>query len=298
MNIRKEILHRGYYANGPFMSVLEEIIEAQTKNPGMICYLQPYDNNVITQLRDLSADKGYTWQFYASTSTHLSHVAYVADIVGWEYKKDLSEFRLNELNNHIKEYQPGEKEVYAKGVNPIAIKNLRRFTYPIPKALFLKIDDNTPYAGRPLSGGYGYVHPLDLQNHPTSTTIINQEILEKELSVNIAESKSKSLEKLAEELKDKPKLPKKTEVLTPGFIRSARVIAYALKRANGICELCNKPAPFHKPDGTPYLEVHHWIPLADGGEDTIKNAAALCPNCHKEAHFGINSSLIRDSHTK
>ena len=75
MNIRKEILHRGYYANGPFMSVLEEIIEAQTKNPGMICYLQPYDNNVITQLRDLSADKGYTWQFYASTSTHwISHL--------------------------------------------------------------------------------------------------------------------------------------------------------------------------------------------------------------------------------
>ena len=74
----------------------------------MICYLQPYDD-LITQLRDLSADKGYTCSsnlyFY-----HLSHVAYVADIVGWEYKKDLSEFRLNELNNHIKEYQPGEKK--------------------------------------------------------------------------------------------------------------------------------------------------------------------------------------------
>ena len=40
-------------------------------------------------------------------------------------------------------------------------------------------------------------------------------------------------------------------------------------------------------DGTPYLEVHHKIPLAKDGEDTIENAEALCPNCHREKHFGI-----------
>ena len=39
MKIRKEILNRGYYANGVFMSVLEEIVNAQTVNPNLICYL-------------------------------------------------------------------------------------------------------------------------------------------------------------------------------------------------------------------------------------------------------------------
>ncbi|WP_256325004.1 HNH endonuclease signature motif containing protein [Nitrosomonas sp. Nm132] len=41
-----------------------------------------------------------------------------------------------------------------------------------------------------------------------------------------------------------------------------------------------------KHDGSPYLEVHHKIPLAFGGEDTVVNAIALCPNCHREAHYG------------
>jgi len=42
-----------------------------------------------------------------------------------------------------------------------------------------------------------------------------------------------------------------------------------------------------KKDNTPYLEVHHKIQLAEGGEDSIENAIAVCPNCHRELHFGI-----------
>ena len=49
----------------------------------------------------------------------------------------------------------------------------------------------------------------------------------------------------------------------------------------------NEPAPFLKrSDGTPYLEVHHDVRLADGGADTVRNARALCPNCHGDAHHG------------
>jgi len=48
--------------------------------------------------------------------------------------------------------------------------------------------------------------------------------------------------------------------------------------------------------GMPYLEVHHWTPLAEGGLDTIENAAALCPNCHKQAHFGEHKEFIRMKH--
>jgi 5-methylcytosine-specific restriction protein A len=28
------------------------------------------------------------------------------------------------------------------------------------------------------------------------------------------------------------------------------------------------------------------VMLAEGGEDTVENALALCPNCHRRLHFG------------
>ncbi|WP_240698763.1 MULTISPECIES: HNH endonuclease [Vibrio] len=66
-------------------------------------------------------------------------------------------------------------------------------------------------------------------------------------------------------------------------------MAEVLLRAKGTCERCKSPAPFtRKSHQTPYLEVHHIIRLADGGKDTIENTLALCPNCHRELHFGAD----------
>ncbi|MCD9544043.1 hypothetical protein GLP24_04155 [Photobacterium carnosum] len=46
-------------------------------------------------------------------------------------------------------------------------------------------------------------------------------------------------------------------------------------------------APFtKKSNGEPYLEVHHIKPLSQGGEDSLENVKAICPNCHREMHFG------------
>lgn len=39
-------------------------------------------------------------------------------------------------------------------------------------------------------------------------------------------------------------------------------------------------------EGQPFLEVHHINRLADDGPDTPENVAAICPNCHREAHYG------------
>jgi predicted HNH restriction endonuclease len=82
-------------------------------------------------------------------------------------------------------------------------------------------------------------------------------------------------------------MPEKRNVQVVEFIRNADVVAEVLARAAGHCQQCGTPAPFlRRSDGTPYLEVHHVVPLADGGEDTVKNAIALCPNCHRERHYG------------
>lgn len=84
-----------------------------------------------------------------------------------------------------------------------------------------------------------------------------------------------------------PRLPARREVISTIFLRSPDVIAEVLLRAAGTCELCKSPAPFvRQSDGTPYLEVHHRQRLADGGEDTVDNAIAICPNCHRREHYG------------
>ncbi len=73
------------------------------------------------------------------------------------------------------------------------------------------------------------------------------------------------------------------------YVRDPCVVAYVLNVSAGICECCNKSAPFAKSNGEPYLEVHHVRHLAAGGSDTITNAVAKCPNCHRELHHGLNS---------
>jgi hypothetical protein len=58
------------------------------------------------------------------------------------------------------------------------------------------------------------------------------------------------------------------------YERDPLVIAIAKMRASYRCEIrdCAHPT-FATPRGYPYSEVHHIVPLANGGEDTIQNAA-------------------------
>lgn len=78
------------------------------------------------------------------------------------------------------------------------------------------------------------------------------------------------------------------------FSRNPDVVAERLFMAKGTCERCQSPAPFNRrSDQRPFLEVHHVLPLAEGGLDIVENTLALCPNCHREAHFGENWSDFR-----
>lgn len=88
-------------------------------------------------------------------------------------------------------------------------------------------------------------------------------------------------------LADAQKHPKSFLATTRLFKRNPDVIAEALNRANGHCELCGAEAPFKRvSDNSPYLEVHHITPLAENGEDSVDNTLALCPNCHRARHYG------------
>lgn len=77
------------------------------------------------------------------------------------------------------------------------------------------------------------------------------------------------------------------------FLRRADVRGWVLRAAEGVCEGCRTPAPFVTDGGRPFLEVHHIRPLMEGGPDSICNAAALCPNCHRRLHLGSDRAAYR-----
>lgn len=117
--------------------------------------------------------------------------------------------------------------------------------------------------------------------------ILSWEKLDQDLDQKVKEAQRLPPEELHKRLAESPKYPEKVLVNTTVFRRDPYVIAEVLARADGVCQSCHAPAPFLRgSDGTPYLEVHHQVRLADGGEDTILNARALCPNCHRKAHYG------------
>lgn len=68
------------------------------------------------------------------------------------------------------------------------------------------------------------------------------------------------------------------------YERDEYVAQYAKRRAKGICQLCENQAPFVGKDNQPYLETHHIVWLSRGGQDSVDNTVALCPNCHKKMH--------------
>ncbi|SFR50340.1 5-methylcytosine-specific restriction enzyme A [Pseudidiomarina maritima] len=80
--------------------------------------------------------------------------------------------------------------------------------------------------------------------------------------------------------------PREQAVITR--LRSEAIKLYVLKRSKGICEGCGDPAPFETKSG-PFLECHHMNRLADGGPDHPENVVAVCPNCHRRAHYAMDS---------
>jgi 5-methylcytosine-specific restriction protein A len=88
------------------------------------------------------------------------------------------------------------------------------------------------------------------------------------------------------------------EVVSEVYEHDQIVSEYAKRKADGTCQLCNGPAPFSTRDGDPFLEVHHIVPLAEGGPDSVDNVAALCPNCHRRMHvlnLPADVALLRKS---
>ena len=151
---------------------------------------------------------------------------------------------------------------------------------------------------------------LEYRPTPDSTKTLRQAIvfhlvplttqMEDELS---SQSDLSELRRRAEAEGSQTPERKALNALSSYIFRAATVRDYALARAAGKCERCSKSAPFHTVAGKPFLEVHHIRRLSDGGPDRHDAVAAICPNCHREAHHGkdqvkTNSDLLEAVHAK
>ncbi len=118
--------------------------------------------------------------------------------------------------------------------------------------------------------------------------ILTEEEFIEDFERQLQESSKDEDEIRRKRLENAPKKPETVQIFQTVFKRNPDVVVEVMKKANGFCEACGKPAPFKRAkDGAPYLEIHHKRSLANGGEDTVENAVALCPNCHREMHFGV-----------
>ena len=120
-----------------------------------------------------------------------------------------------------------------------------------------------------------------------------EEILQQEHQRAEQIERHKPAETLQKEARKKESKPESSVVQTKVYHRDPTISAYVKIRARGICQLCNREAPFTDQNGDPYLECHHIIWLSEGGMDSIDNCVALCPNCHRKMHILNDPNDIR-----
>lgn len=66
---------------------------------------------------------------------------------------------------------------------------------------------------------------------------------------------------------------------------------YVLKKFNYKCEMNKNHKTFLTPNGRPFMEKHHLIPLEfyeqfEYSVDDVSNIICLCPICHSQIHYG------------
>ncbi|MDN4523191.1 HNH endonuclease [Fictibacillus fluitans] len=128
-----------------------------------------------------------------------------------------------------------------------------------------------------------WIFPLKLKPGQKEPVVRESDLLYK------ASVQDKAVYKLSDDLvmeraRYAPEKPGSRNVVSKVYERNAYVAELAKRRAEGVCQLCDQPAPFTDRKGNPYLENHHIIWLSQGGEDTPENTVALCANCHRKMH--------------
>lgn len=88
------------------------------------------------------------------------------------------------------------------------------------------------------------------------------------------------------------KIPQKREHFIETYMRDTGWVRQAKKVYGEHCLVNKCNNTFLKPHGKPYIEVHHIVPLCDGGEDGVWNLSVLCAHHHRMAHYARKSERV------
>lgn len=90
--------------------------------------------------------------------------------------------------------------------------------------------------------------------------------------------------------------PDSQQTITTTYYRDPAIIAFVHRRSDYRCETpkCNYIG-FKKSGGGLFIETHHIKPLSEGGEDSVFNVAALCPNCHRMMHYSFDRKMLAET---
>lgn len=90
------------------------------------------------------------------------------------------------------------------------------------------------------------------------------------------------------------KISKKTQKIYSRNVVASRRLKLLYKQ----CQITGNEFVFEKVNGEPYLEVHHLIPLGEGGADQPANLIVVSAHIHRMLHYGtvseINIANVRD----
>ena len=122
-----------------------------------------------------------------------------------------------------------------------------------------------------------WIFPLAL-SQGTAPAPLPEKILLKNRASRERQARKLSDQELENRVKYSVRKPGSRQVSTSTFDRNSDVAELAKRKSKGNCQLCGLPAPFIDKSGEPFLESHHINWLSKGGEDSIENTVALCPN--------------------
>lgn len=79
---------------------------------------------------------------------------------------------------------------------------------------------------------------------------------------------------------------KKTQKVIETFERNRKAVR-DLKRLYKTCQITGDEFIFSKVNGEPYLEVHHLVPLGEGGSDNPTNLVVISAHIHRMLHYAV-----------
>ncbi len=170
------------FLNGVYQEVLEEILLVQEELPEQIMFLQPYKSHTINMLRETPPSVDDPVWLLISLTTDLPTVHYVAQIVGWNDKRSLSEAQRQVLNRLISTLQPKEGGLYnlsqaegGQSINLLHVRRLHRLTAPFSVTRLIKSDGKPVSDRRTTAGSWTYVRTEGLETLLSCLRELSQE---------------------------------------------------------------------------------------------------------------------------